>query len=421
MRVLFLGLISTFVLVANPGLAASIAVQHRGPNEPAYVSIQGTFVLNDDDDFRTRTATLTQAIVLLESNGGNLLVGIRIGTLIRQRGFSAVVASASHCASACALAWLGGKVRYMGDGARIGFHAAFRNAGGLRIESAAGNALVGAYLTQLGLRSEAIVYVTKSGPASMTWLTTADAQRLGFEVTRLSGSPARKADHVSLAAASHNQLAVRSRTAAYAIEHDLDGSPVCITKDGSKLFCPAASKVRFGNLVRTKDYDVLPVFTACRGPGCVTTGTILIIERNGVSVVNGSLAEYCLECSEEAAQVNRDGNQVRFVLNGKSDEQIVARLQNGVVLMEPLRASSQKPLDPEQCTFVYAQLGDCARAQYCSIPNEGMPPASRARLQKIMDQHPWFPGEGYLRQCAVACQNKSNMDRSIFSGLFCRW
>jgi hypothetical protein len=51
------------------------------------------------------------------------------------------------------------------------------------------------------------------------------------------------------------------------------------------------------------------VFIACRGAGCVTTGTILIIERNGESVVNGSLAEYCLECSEEAAQVNRDGNQ----------------------------------------------------------------------------------------------------------------
>ena len=421
MRVLFLGLISTFVLAANPGLAASIAVQHRGPNEPAYVSIQGTFVLNDDDDFRAKTATLTQAIVLLESNGGNLLAGLRIGTLIRQRGFSAVVASASHCASACALAWLGGKVRYMGEGARVGFHAASRNAGGLRIESATGNALVRAYLSQLGLRSDAITYVTKSGPASMTWLTTADAQRLGFEVTRLSGSPVRKADHVSLAAASHSQLAVRSRTAAYAVEYDLDGSPICITKDGSKLFCPATSKARFGNLVRTKDYDVLPVFIACRGAGCVTTGTILIIERNGESVVNGSLAEYCLECSEEAAQVNRDGNQVRFVLNGKSDEQIVTRLQNGVVLIEPLRPSSQKPLDPEQCTFVYAQLGDCARAQYCSMPNESMPPASRARLQKIMDEHPWFPGEGYLRHCTVACQSKSNMDRSIFSGLFCRW
>jgi hypothetical protein len=255
----------------------------------------------------------------------------------------------------------------------------------------------------------------------MTWLTIADAQRLRFEVTRLTGSHIRGGDYVALAAASRSQLTVRSRTAAYAVEYDLDGSPVCITKDGQKLFCPAGARARFGNLVRTKDYDVLPVFTSCRGLGCVDTGTILIIERDGQSAVNASLSEYCLECSEEAAQVNRDSNQVRFVLNGRSDEQITAKLQNGVLVMEPLRPSSHRPLDPEQCTFVYAQLGDCARAQYCSTPNEGMPPASRARLQKIVDEHPWFRGESYVRQCAVACQSRSNMDRSLFSGLFCRW
>jgi len=418
---LFIGLICTFLLVASPVSAASIVVQQRGSNEPSFVSIQGTFVLNDDEVLRGKTAGLTQAIVSFESNGGNLLAGIRIGTLIRQKGFSTVVDSGAVCASACALAWLGGKTRSIGDGARVGFHAAARTADGLRIESAMGNALVAAYLSQLGFRPEAIAYVTKSGPASMTWLTFADAQRLGFEVMRLTSSPVRSRDHVKLAADSQRQLTVRSRTAAYSIEYDLDGSPICITKDGQKLFCPAVSKARLGNLVRTRDYDVLPVFTACRGPGCQNTGTVLIIERSGETTVNGSLAEYCLECSEEAAQVNRDGNHVRFVLSGKSDEQIVARVQNGVVLIEPLRASSQKPLDQAQCTFVYAQLGDCARAPFCSMPNEGMPPASRARLQKIMDEHPWFPGEGYLRQCAAACQNKSNMDRSLFSGLFCRW
>jgi hypothetical protein len=132
---------------------------------------------------------------------------------------------------------------------------------------------------------------------------------------------------------------------------------------------------------------------------------LLIIERNGQSTVNGSLSEYCLECAEEVAQVNRDANQVRFVLNSKSDEQIAAKLQNGVIIIEPLCPSSQRPLGSEQCTSVYAQLGGCSRAQYCSTRNEGMPSARRARLQKIMDEHPWFPGEGYLRQCAVACQN----------------
>ncbi len=217
------------------------------------------------------------------------------------------------------------------------------------------------------------------------------------------------------------RLTVQTRGAVYAIEQDLDGSPVCVTKNGNKLFCPAGPKARFGNIVRTKDYEVLPVFTSCRGSTCVDTGTTMIIEKNGETVVNGSLGEYCLECSEETAQVNQESNQVRFVLSGRSGEQIIAKLQNGVVVIEPLRASSRQPLNPEQCTFVYGQLGECSRARLCSAPYENMPAPSRVRLQKVMDEHPWFPGESYLRQCVVACRHQANIDRSLFTSQFCNW
>ena len=412
------------LLSANAAQAASISVDSRGADKPALVSIQGTLVLNDDEEFRAKTSSLSQAIVSFESNGGNLLAGIRIGTLIRKRNFATFVPTGSQCASACALAWLGGSVRQMGDGARIGFHSASRTYGGLRVESAVGNALVGAYLNQLGMRSDAVTYVTKSAPSAMTWLTVADAQRLGFEVTRLNRgiwpSFARSGSDHSVTA-NQGQLTVRTRGAVYAIEQDLDGSPVCITKDGSKLFCPAGPKARFGNIVRTKDYEVLPVFTSCRGAACVDTGTTLIIEKNGEAIVNGSLGEYCLECSEETAQVHQESNQVRFVLSGKFGEQIIAKLQNGVVIIEPLRSSSRQPLNQEQCTFAYGQLAECSRARSCSAPYETMPASARVRLQKIMDDHPWFPGEGYLRQCVVSCRNQANIDRSLFSGAFCNW
>jgi hypothetical protein len=381
-------------------------------------------ILNDDEEFRAKTGSLTQAIISFESNGGNLLAGIRIGTLIRKRNFVTLVQAGSQCASACALAWLGGSARQMGDGARIGFHSASRNYGGLHVESPAGNALVGAYLNQLGMRSDAVIYVTKSAPASMTWLTIADAQRLGFEVSRLNRGiwPSfGQSDTGEPVVADQGRFTVRTRGAVYAIVQDLDGSPICVTKDGNKLFCPAGPKARFGNIVRTKDYEVLPVFTSCRGSACVDTGTTLIIEKNGEAIVNGSLGDYCLECSEETSQVNRETNQVRFVLSGKFGEQITAKLQNGVVVIEPLRGSSRQPLKPEQCTFVYGQLGECSRARSCSAPYENMPTPSRVRLQKILDEHPWFSGEGYLRQCVVACRNQANIDRSLFSSQFCNW
>src|SRR5882724_396452 len=96
------------LLSSGTAQAASISVDSRGVDKPALVSVQGTLVLNDDEEFRLKTAPLSQAIVSFESNGGNLLAGIRIGAMIRKRGFSSLVRAGSQCASACALAWLGG-------------------------------------------------------------------------------------------------------------------------------------------------------------------------------------------------------------------------------------------------------------------------------------------------------------------------
>jgi hypothetical protein len=335
------------------------------------VSIQGTLILNDDEEFRARTASLSQAIVAFESNGGSLLAGIRIGTLIRTRGFATLVRAGSQCASACALAWLGGAVRHMDDGAKIGFHSAFRNYSGLRVGSAAGNAFVGAYLNQLGLRPDTTIYVTKSGPSSMTWLTVGDAKRLGFEVTRLDRGiwpPFRTSGSGALAAANQGRLSVRTRGAVYAIEENLDGSPICVTKDENKLFCPAGTRTRFGNIVHTKDYEVLPVFTSCRSSTCVGTGTMLIIEKDGKAVVNGSLGEYCLECSEETVQVNQEANQVRFVLQGGSGEQITAKLQNGVVLIEPLRHHHPESRSIRSNTLLRTGNSASARARVPARP-----------------------------------------------------
>jgi hypothetical protein len=65
-----------------------------------------------------------------------------------------------NCASACALAWLAGVKRFMGPKARVGFHAAFNKSS--RQETGMGNALVGAYLTKLGLPLKAVIYITKA-------------------------------------------------------------------------------------------------------------------------------------------------------------------------------------------------------------------------------------------------------------------
>ena len=80
-------------------------------------------------------------------------------------------------ASSCALAWLEGasSVSFV-DVAALGFHAAYQMDGTTARETGIGNAVVGAYLTRIGLPISAVIYITKASPDAITWLTPADAK-----------------------------------------------------------------------------------------------------------------------------------------------------------------------------------------------------------------------------------------------------
>jgi hypothetical protein len=154
-----------------------------GVTDTAFVTISGVLELSDADQFRAAVAMYPKAIVALQSTGGSLIAGIEIGKKIRLRNYTTVVPTGVVCASACAFAWLGGTKRFMGAGALIGFHAAFVTENGQSTESGAGNALLGAYLNELGLPDRAIFFITKAPPSGMTWLTMADASQEGIDVS----------------------------------------------------------------------------------------------------------------------------------------------------------------------------------------------------------------------------------------------
>jgi hypothetical protein len=175
------------VLSAGSAQAATISVQSAGSEKPALVVVQGTLNAIDGERFFAKTAPLTTAVVRFQSNGGSVVTGIQIGEMIRLKDFHTVVPAGARCASACALAWLGGTQRFMGPGARIGLHAAYDPKSGQ--VTGIGNALMGAYLNRIGLPYSAVVYIAQAAPDSVTWLSFADAKRLGIEV-KLLDSPA---------------------------------------------------------------------------------------------------------------------------------------------------------------------------------------------------------------------------------------
>ncbi len=168
-----------WVMAAHCAQAAMISVEPSVGGQPALVSVDGDLEPGDGDQFRSKTSFLSKAIVAFRSDGGSVVAGIQIGESIRLKGFTTAVTGTARCASACALAWLGGVRHLMSPEARIGFHAAYNREGQ---ETGVGNALVGAYLNKIGLPYAAVIYITKAPPDSMTWLSVADAAKRAIEV-----------------------------------------------------------------------------------------------------------------------------------------------------------------------------------------------------------------------------------------------
>jgi hypothetical protein len=168
----------------NRADAANIEVKNLDAGA-ALVVLEGDLELGDIESFRSKVGSLSKATVAFRSDGGSLLAGIRIGMLIRVKNFTTVVPDGAQCASACAVAWLGGARRFMGAGSKVGFHAAYVQRAGGTAESGPGNAVLGAYLDQIGLPEDAIVYITQAAPNSMKWLTMNEAAQHGIDVALL--------------------------------------------------------------------------------------------------------------------------------------------------------------------------------------------------------------------------------------------
>ena len=172
------------VAMAN-SLATALIINNRDGHARRFVDIVGEIHATSDQNFATQTALIPallepdQIIVTLSSPGGNAVAGMKIGELIHKAGWATYVPSEIICASACALIWLSGTPRYVAkSGARIGMHAAYDER--TMQVSGVGNAVVGAYITKLGLGYETVICATAPPPTSIGWLTPEDAKQCGI-------------------------------------------------------------------------------------------------------------------------------------------------------------------------------------------------------------------------------------------------
>ena len=173
------------VLLFLPSINAALGAQigRKAGSDFDLIGLQGEITSEDVATFRSVANASSKAVIVLDSGGGAVLAGIEMGKLIHLKHFATFVPEDTLCASSCALMWLAGNPRIIAPGGVVGFHAAYIPQGdGKLMTSGSGNALVGAYLDQLGFSEDVIAYVTHAPPEKMGWLSEGTARTIGLNV-----------------------------------------------------------------------------------------------------------------------------------------------------------------------------------------------------------------------------------------------
>jgi len=176
-------IVAVIFAILTVGVAHAAEIYRRGSGDETQIVIKGPMLIEDVEKFRAVLSSVAAGTVILQSDGGSAYAGIEIGKAIRMRGLTTRVTSQDGpCLSACAFAWLAGTPRSLTSTAQIGFHAAYEIVNGQPIPVGAGNALIGAYLRDIGLSDDAIYFVTQARPDQLKWLTESDAKSIGLAV-----------------------------------------------------------------------------------------------------------------------------------------------------------------------------------------------------------------------------------------------
>jgi hypothetical protein len=127
--------------------------------------------------------------IRLNSEGGNLLEGVRLAEAVKFAKMTTNVGQGATCASACFLIFAAGENKYANYSARIGVHGA-SDKGEETVRSTAATVSMARVAKDLGVPSSIIGRMVVTPPSEMVWLSPSDLQSMG---TTMVGKPAQVA------------------------------------------------------------------------------------------------------------------------------------------------------------------------------------------------------------------------------------
>ncbi|WP_245415276.1 hypothetical protein [Hoeflea marina] len=192
---LFLAFLGTFVGLTAwiSSTEAAVSIHQISVDGGAnIIVIKGEFEFDDDSAVLAREVAASNAqIVTFDSNGGNIYAAMAFGRAIRSLGLKTVQIRSAECASACALAFVGGAMRTAEPGS-IGVHrSSFSAASDIDGHSAvaavqAATADIMLYLIEMGIDPTLLQLSLSVDSSDMRYLTA--SEMAVFRVTSSSPS-----------------------------------------------------------------------------------------------------------------------------------------------------------------------------------------------------------------------------------------
>jgi len=378
--------LALILLTAAPTLAASIRVEPPTPERPSAVMVEGPLLRKDGDQFATKTASLGSAIVSFNSDSGSSVGGVRIGEVISRKRFSTVVPDGRRCASACALAWLAGVERFIGANAGIRFHGDG--------EAGTGNAIVGAYLTKMGLPSEAIYYITHSAPDHLQWLNISDAAEHGVRITLLSSM------------AKETMVSIPTRYGNVSVTRDF--SECCsgyISYRNQQIEIISAEPVHpsLEGIFKVREGDLLVISSPSAEIGAPATYYVLLVDQDTMTQVASSKFQV-LDGTFKGIQRDDD---VYFDLGFEDKKKKTAIYRNGTIEVALRSAEPKGTLPKNECATVLNMIATCVRLAKCN--EEGILGRFRANQTyfRKLEEMPVFTTRKFYEACTDICTAKS--------------
>lgn len=185
--------LAVVALTLSPAHARLSYAPTETPDGHRFVLVSGEFALDDDlKEFTAVVRQLNPTFVTFDSPGGNITKAIELGRLIRSNGLNTIQLRDLDCSSACALAFLGGVMRFAAPGA-IGVHkSSFSGEHALDIESAVSavqhiTAEIITYMIESGVDPALLQLALKYESSDIRYLSLSEMKEFGVVTDGIPG------------------------------------------------------------------------------------------------------------------------------------------------------------------------------------------------------------------------------------------